>query len=128
MKRKNNNKIVVLTSLLLFLPLLAGCFSAPATDQSPSITSISVLPDNMTIKKGQSKTIDSITAYYDNALPTIIELDACTYQSNVSNVTVNNGVINVSSICAATSAVINVNYTENGVTKNDTVDIDITGG
>jgi len=128
MKKNNNNKIVALTFLLLFLPLLVGCFSAPATNQSSTIKSISVLPASMTIKKGQSQTIDSITAYYDNALPAIIELDACTYQSNVSNVTVNNGVINVSSICAATSAVINVNYTENGVTKNDTVDVTITGG
>jgi len=128
MKKKNNNKILILTCLLLFLPLLAGCFIAPATDQSSALKSISVLPASMTIKKGQSQTIDSITAYYDNALPAIIELDACTYQSNVSNVTVNNGIINVSSICAATSAVIDVNYTENGVTKNDTVDVVITCG
>ena len=128
MKKKNNNKILTLISLLLFLPLLAGCFSTPATNQSQTITSISVLPSSMTIKKGQSKTIDSITAYYNNALPANIELSACTYQSNVTNVTVTNGVIKVSSICVATSAIITVSYTESGVTKSDTVNIAITCG
>lgn len=128
MKKKNNNKILVLTSLLLFLPLLAGCVSAPATDQSPIITSISVLPVSMTIKKGQSQTIDSITAYYSNEPLANIELNACTYQSNVAGVTATNGVIKVSSICLATSATITVSYTESGVTKSDTVNIAISCG
>ena len=128
MKKKTNNKILTLISLLLFLPLLVGCFSTPATNQSPTITSISVLPASMTIKKGQSQTIDSITAYYNNALPANIELSACTYQPNVTNVTVTNGVIKVSSICVATSAIITVSYTESGVTKSDTVNVAITCG
>ena len=128
MKKKNNNKIFALISLLLFLPLLAGCFSAPATNQSPTITSISVLPVSMAIKKGQSQTIDSITAYYRNELPANIELNACTYQSNVTDVTATNGVIKVSSICVATSATITVSYTESGVTKSDTVNVTITCG
>ena len=128
MKKKNNNKILALTSLLLFLPLLVGCFSTPATNQSPTITSISVLPASMTIKKGQSQTIDSITAYYNNAPPADIELSACTYQSNVTDVTGTNGVIKVSSICVATSATITVSYTESGVTKSDTVNVAISCG
>lgn len=128
MKKKNNNKILTLISLLLFLPLLVGCFSTPATNQSQTITSISVLPSSMAIKKGQSQTIDSITAYYNNALAANIELSACTYQSNVTNVTVTNGVIKVPSICVATSAIITVSYTESGVTKSDTVNVTITCG
>jgi len=128
MKKKNNNKILTLISLLLFLPLLAGCFSTPATNQSQTITSISVLPSSMAIKKGQSQTIDSITAYYNNALAANIELSACTYQSNVTNVTVTNGVIKIPSICVATSAIITVSYTESGVTKSDTVNVAITCG
>ncbi|MDD5015897.1 MAG: hypothetical protein PHW73_12525 [Atribacterota bacterium] len=128
MKKKNNNKILTLISLLLFLPLLVGCFSTPATNQSPTITSISVLPASMTIKKGQSQTIDSITTYYNSALPATIELSACTYQSNVANVTVTNGVIKVPSICAATSAIITVSYTDSGVAKSDTVNVTITCG
>ena len=128
MKKKTNNKILALISLLLFLPLLVGCFSTPATNQSPTITSISVLPSSMSIKKGQSQTIDSITAYYNNALPANIELSACIYQPNVTNVTVTNWVIKVSSIFVATSAIITVSYTESGVTKSDTVNVAITCG
>ena len=128
MKKKNNNKILALIPLLLFLPLLVGCFSTPATNQSPTITSISVLPASMTIKKGQSQTIDSITTYYNSALPANIELSACTYQSNITDVTVTNGVIKVSSICAATSTIITISYTESGVTKSDTVNVTITCG
>jgi len=128
MKKKTNNKILTLISLLLFLPLLVGCFSTPATNQSPTITSISVLPASMTIKKGQSQTIDSITAYYNNALPANIELSACSYQSNITDVTATNGVIKVPSICAATSAMITVSYTDSGVIKSDTVNVTITCG
>ena len=128
MKKKNNNKIFALISLLLFLPLLAGCFSAPATNQSPTITSISVLPASMTIKKGQSQTIDSITAYYNNTLLANIELSACTYQSNITDVTATNGIIKVPSICVATSAIITVSYTDSGVTKSDTVNVTIACG
>ena len=128
MKKKTNNKMSTLISLLLFLPLLVGCFSTPATNQYPIITSISVLPSSMTIKKGQSQTIDSITAYYNNSLSTNIELSACTYQSNITDVTATNGVIKVPSICAATSAIITVSYTDSGVTKSDTVNVTITCG
>jgi YbbR domain-containing protein len=34
-----NKKILILISVLLFLPLFVGCFSAPPTNQSPTITS-----------------------------------------------------------------------------------------
>ena len=102
--------------------------SVTVSEAPKVLTSISVLPSTMTIRKGQSQTIDSITAYYNNAPSANIELSACNYQSNVPNVTVTNGVIKVSSICAATSAIITVTYTEGGVTKSDTVNVTITGG
>ena len=128
MKKKTNNKILALMFLLLFLPLLVGCFSTPAINQPLTIKSISVLPSSMTIKKGQSKTIDSITAYYNNVLPVNIELSACTYRSNITYITVANGVIKVPSTCAATSAIITASYTEGGVTKSDTINVTITCG
>ncbi len=34
-----NRKILILVSLLIFLPLFVGCFGAPPTNQSPTITS-----------------------------------------------------------------------------------------
>ena len=97
--------------------------------QAPKVlTSISVLPSTMSIRKGGSQTISSITAYYNNAPSANISLSACNYQSSVTNVTVTNGVIKVSSTCAATSAIITVSYTEGGVTKKGYVNITITGG
>ena len=39
MKKIINKKTLILISLLLLLPLLVGCFSAPPTNQSPTITS-----------------------------------------------------------------------------------------
>jgi len=89
------------------------------------LTSIVVLPSSMTISAGSSKTITSITAHYDNATSAGIALTACTYGSNNANVTVTNGVITVSSSCAATTAIITVSYTEDGVTKSDTVNVTV---
>ena len=102
--------------------------SVTVEEEETLLTSITVLPSSMTIRKGQSQTIDSITAHYNNTPPALIELSACDYQSSEVNVTVANGVISVSSICAATTAIITVSYTEDGVTKSDTVNVTITGG
>ena len=90
------------------------------------LTSIVVLPSSMTIQKGSSQTITSITAYYDNGTSANINLSACTYESNQANVTANNGNISVSTLCAATTAIITVYYTEGEITKSDTVNITIT--
>jgi uncharacterized protein YjdB len=102
--------------------------SVTVEEEETLLTSITVLPSSMTIRKGQSQTIDSITAHYNNIPSAIIELSACNYQSSETSVTVTNGVIKVSSICSANSAVITVSYTEDGVTKSDTVIVTITGG
>ena len=80
----------------------------------------------MTIKKGGSQTITSVTAYYDNGTSDNIALSSCIYESNQANVTVTNGKISVSTTCAATAATITVSYTEKDVTKSDTVNITIT--
>jgi hypothetical protein len=85
------------------------------------LTSIVVLPPSMSIAAGKTGTITSITAHYDNGTEAIIALTACTYASNNAKVTVANGVITVSSSCAATTATITVSYTEDDVTRNDTV-------
>jgi hypothetical protein len=93
------------------------------------LTSIVVEPSSISIKKGASKPIISVTAYYNNntSTGTDIALNACTYASNVANVTVTNGVILVSATCAASTAIITVSY-KDGVTKTDTVNVTITGG
>jgi len=104
-----------------------------STTQSFTITvgetildSIVVLPATMSIAKGSSKTITSVTAYYDNDTSANIVLSSCTYESNQANVTVTNGKISVSTTCAATTAIITVSYTEDSITKTDTVNVTIT--
>ena len=92
------------------------------------LTSIVVLPTTMTIAKGGSQTITSVTAYYDNDTSAPIALSSCTYASNVANVTVTNGKISVATACAATAAIITVSYTEDSITETDTVNVTITGG
>ena len=89
------------------------------------LTSIVVLPSSVEIAAGSSKTITSVTAHYDNGTEANIALTACTYDSNNTNVTVNNGVITVSSSCTATTAIITVSYTEDDVTKSDTVNVTV---
>ena len=95
------------------------------------LTSIVVLPSSMGIVAGSKKTITSVTAHYDNGTSAGIALSACTYGSNNTKVTVANGVITVSSSCETTTVIVTVNYTENGVTKSDTVNVNVsapTGG
>jgi hypothetical protein len=89
------------------------------------LTSIAVLPTTMTINKGGSQTITSVTAYYDNGTSANIALSSCIYESNQANVTVTNGKISVSTTCAATAATITVSYTEDNITKTDTVNVTI---
>ena len=104
-----------------------------STTQSFTITvdenlfaSIEVLPATMEISAGSSKTITSVTAHYDNGTEAAIALSACTYASSNSKVTVSNGVITVLSTCSAITATITVSYTEDDVTKSDTVTVTVT--
>ena len=65
------------------------------------LTSIVVLPSTtLEIAAGNTKTITSVTAHYDNDTEASIALADCTYVSNnLTNVTVLNGVITVSGSC-----------------------------
>lgn len=89
------------------------------------LSSIEVLPTSISIAAGSSKKITSVTAHYDNGTSESIALSACTYESNNAKITVANGVITVSSTCTATTGIITVSHTEEGVPKNDTVTITV---
>jgi len=89
------------------------------------LDSIVVLPSSVQIAAGSSKTIDSVTAHYDNGTEADIALAACTYDSNNTKITVTNGIINVSLSCSATTAIITVSYAEGGLTKSDTVNVSV---
>lgn len=80
----------------------------------------------MEIEAGNSDTITSVTAHYDNSTEASIAVSACTYESSKPTlITVNNGIINVSSSCTATTAIITISYTEDDVTKSDTVNVTV---
>jgi len=129
------------TGVISWTPTAAGSFdvtvevsddsksdtqSFTITVEENSFTSIEVLPDIMNIKAGDSQTITSVTAYYDDGTePTNIALTACTYESNNPKVTVTNGVVKVALGCSATTAIITVSYTEGGVITNDTVTVTV---
>jgi len=130
------------TGVISWTPAAAGSFevTVEVSDGSKSdtqsftitvdvtlLTSIVVSPSTMTIRKGNSQTIDSITAYYDNGASAIIALSSCTYESNKTNVNVANGIISVSADCVATIATITVYYTEGGVTEDATVIVTVPG-
>ena len=128
------------TGVITWTPTAAGNFdvTVEVSDDSKSatqsftitvdetlLTSIVVLPSTMEITAGSSKTITSVTAHYDNGTSAGIALSACTYVSNQTSVTVANGVITVSSSCSAITAIITVIYTEDDVTKSDTVTVTV---
>ncbi|MBU4509586.1 caspase family protein [bacterium] len=96
--------------------------TAPIT---PDILSyIKVLPSTMNLSVEESQTINSVTAYYDNASTANINLTACSYSSsNTACATVNGS----GTIIAASegTAVITVSYTEGGITKADTVEVTV---
>jgi hypothetical protein len=90
------------------------------------LTSIGVLPTTMEIAAGSSKTITSVTAHYDNGTSAGIAFSACTYVSNRPTlVTVDNGVITVSSSCSAIIATITVSYTEGEIKKEAIVTVTV---
>lgn len=100
--------------------------SFTVTVEKALLTSIVVLPTSMEIEAGSSDTITSVTAHYDNGTEASIALSACTYESSKPTlITVNNGIINVSSSCTATTAIITISYTEDDVTKSDTVNVTV---
>jgi len=88
-----------------------------------TLSSIEVSPETMNIGVGDSQSIDSITAYYNNGSTTDISLNACTYiSSNTGVATVDTGVITA---VAPGSATITVGYNENDITKIDTVAVTV---
>jgi len=82
---------------------------------------INVLPwwTTITLSLGNTITISSVTAYYSDYSSVSIPLSECSYSSNCTCATVNSsGTITGISEGAA---IITVSYTEEGITKTDTV-------
>jgi hypothetical protein len=92
-------------------------------DLVPRLNKIIVQPSSMNLKEGEHQKINSITAYYINSGSADIALSDCSYSSSSNHATVNSsGTITGVSEGSAT---INVSYTEEGITKTDTVYVTI---
>ena len=92
-------------------------------DLLPRLNKIVVQPSSMNLEVGESQKIDSIVAYYVDSGSADISLSACTYSSSSNHATVSSsGTISGASEGSAT---ITVSYTEEGITKTDTVYITI---
>ena len=122
-----DKKLLLTLCLILIAFLFTGCFlpNVPQTIDEARLASIEVDPTSMEIAAGSSDTITSVTAHYDDGTSADIALTACTYESNSTNVTVTNGIVSVSASCSAIIAIITVSYTENDVTKSDTVTVTV---
>ena len=102
--------------------VIVNVATAPIT---PAILSyIEVLPSVMSLSVGESQTINSVTAYYDDTSSTNINLTDCTYSSsNSACATVSNsGTVTAVSDGSAT---ITISYTEDGVTKTTSAEITV---
>jgi len=88
-----------------------------------TVSSIEVFPETMNIGVGNSKSIELITAHYDNGSNADIALNTCTYiSSNTGVATVDIGVITA---IALGSATITVAYTEGDITKTDALAVTV---
>jgi len=87
------------------------------------LTSLTALPSYLEIARGETKKITSVTAHYDNGTTSVINLADCIYRSSNPNVIVNGGVISVPSSCTYKNAFITISYTDNRVTRSDSVNV-----
>ena len=88
------------------------------------LSSISVLPASMEITVGQSQSVSSVTAYYDDGSNTPIPKVDCTYESSNSNM----ASVSTSGLVYAKIAgniTITVSFTEDEITKNDTIAVTV---
>jgi len=87
--------------------------------------SIEVQPDTMNLKVGESLTIDSITAYYSDSSTADISFTGCTYHTNNPSCASVSSYGLITGISTGTTF-ISVAYTENAISKTDTVTINVT--
>jgi hypothetical protein len=104
--------------------------SFTVTVAEAKLTSIVVLPISMTLEIGKSRTITSVTAHYDNGTEAnITPLTTCTYESDkpgTATVSSSGTIKGIATCTASTAAIITVSYTEDSITKTDTVSVVVT--
>jgi len=91
------------------------------------LSSIEIVPFEMGIFKGNSETITSITAHYDNETTAVIEIDSTDVVSYSSD---DDDIATVSELGVVTgvdrgTAIITVTYTEGEIIVTDTIDVTV---
>ena len=93
------------------------------------LTSIEVLPSTITLMETYSNLLTQnffkVSALYDDGTSKSIKLNKCNYRSSDENI----AFVGPGGIISGTSkgsAIVTVSYTENDITKSDTVDVLIT--
>lgn len=121
--KKKYFPIVLVLLMAMFLVGCGGIIATIPTEEILSISSITLIPETMTLVEGDSQSIESITAHYNNGSTINITLDDCTYDSSdIGIATVNTGVITA---VAPGIATITVGYTDSGITKTDTMVVSV---
>ncbi|MEA2021638.1 MAG: caspase family protein [Candidatus Caldatribacteriota bacterium] len=95
------------------------------TPITPGILSyIEVFPSTMSLSAGETQTISSVTAYYTDLSSKNVNLSECNYtSSNPDCATISNsGTVTAVSDGSST---ITISYTENDITKTDTIEITV---
>jgi len=86
------------------------------------LTSIEVLPSSMNLNVGESQTISSVTAFYDNSSSANINLTACNYSSSNPDCATVSSSGSVTAVSDG-SATITISYTYDGATKTTSAEI-----
>ncbi len=86
------------------------------------LSSIIVEPETMSIITGSTQSISSVTAYYDDGSSATIAKADCSYQSDKTNIASVNVYGQISGKTAG-DATIFVSYTEDEITKSDTISV-----
>jgi len=93
------------------------------------LTSIDVVPSSITLTETYSNLLTqnflTVTANYDHGTTKSIALSACNYKSSDTNIAFV-GHAGLISGTSKGSAVITVSYTENSITKSDTIEVIVT--
>ena len=128
------NTIFKLLFLMLFLTIVfSGCVTQnvyPPTESTPQnlpvfLTAIEVFPDGIDLEINESLFISLITAYYSNSSTKSISPDNCQYFSNNPLLAAVSPMGLITGISAGT-AIVSVIYTENSISKIDTIVVNIT--
>jgi PKD repeat protein len=105
------------------LKVYSNITSSVYKDLVPRLNKILVQPSSMNLEIGESKSIDSITAYYIGSGSTVINPNDCNYSSS-SNHAIVDSVGTITGVSKG-SATITVSYTDVEITKTDTINVNV---